>query len=62
MLRGMEMSWAAAQVAWAWLRAAISFDRILRHMRALPYRGQPLVFSKKRGLMIVPRTSWRLRK
>lgn len=52
------LRWVLA--SWGWLRALLSWDRLLREMRALPYRGQPVRYdAKRRRLYVVPRTGWR---
>lgn len=44
---------------WRWIRDVFSLRAVMRDMQLLIYVGQPLAFTKRRGLHIIPRTSWR---
>lgn len=48
------------RASWAWLRAACSGERLLRDMRSMLYRGQPVRWDpRSRRLYVTPRREWR---
>ena len=40
------------------MRKWLGIDRIVRELLMLPYRGQPVIWTK-RGFIVKPRTTWR---
>jgi len=49
-------------LAWPWLTACCSLDRLTREVGKLPYRHAPLYFHPRKGLYIQPARSaaeWR---